>query len=86
MQDLSNYIQQQFEHPLTEVHLFFDQAVLQQFVHANKFMQLENPLILVVYDVLHGFPHKTEVPGHSMRKHVAMKERTCHLVILFSRM
>ena len=48
-------LQQQFEDPLIEVHLFFYRAVLQQFVHANKFMQLENPLIPIVYEVLHDF-------------------------------
>lgn len=48
-------LQEQFEDPLTEVHLLFYQVVLQQFVHMNKFMQLENPLLPIVYDVLHDF-------------------------------
>lgn len=38
-------LQEKFEDPLTEVHLLFFQAVLQQFVHVNKFMQLENPIL-----------------------------------------
>lgn len=37
------------------MHLLFYQAVLQQFVHVNKFMQLENPLLPIVYDILHDF-------------------------------
>ena len=37
-------LQQHFEDPMTEVYLYFYQAVLQQFVNVNKFMQLENPL------------------------------------------
>ena len=51
-------LQKQFEDPMTEVHLLFYQAVLQQFVRVNKFMQLENPLIPIVHDVLHDFLKK----------------------------
>ena len=43
---------------MTEVHLSFYQAVLQQFVNINKFMQLENPLIPILHDVLHNFLRK----------------------------
>ena len=51
-------LQQLFEDPMTEVHLSFYQAVLQQFVNVNKFIQLENPLIPVLHDVLHDFLKK----------------------------
>ena len=51
-------LQKQFEDPMTEVHLFFYQAVLQQFVRVNKFMYLENPLIPIVHDLLHDFLKK----------------------------
>ena len=61
-------LQQQFEDPLTEVHPFFYHAVLQRFVHAKKFMQLENPLIPIVYDVLHGFLTKLCCRFLSVRK------------------
>ena len=43
---------------MTGVHLFFYQAVLQQFVRVNKFMQLENPLIPIVHELLHDFLKK----------------------------
>lgn len=47
-------LQKQFEDPMTEVSLLFYQAVLlQQFVRVNKLMQLENPLIPIVHDILH---------------------------------
>ena len=52
------HLQQQFEDPMTEVHLFFYQSVLQQFVHVNKFMQLENPIIPILHDELHHFLRK----------------------------
>ena len=51
-------LQEHFEDPMTEVHLYFYQAVLQQFVNINKFMQLENPLIPILHDVLHNFLRK----------------------------
>lgn len=34
-----------FENPMTEVYLFFFQAVLPSFTHANMFLQREEPLI-----------------------------------------
>ena len=43
---------------MTDVHLLFYQAVLQQFVRVNKIMQLENPLIPIVHDVLHDYLKK----------------------------
>jgi len=51
-------LQEKFEDPLTEVHLLFFQAVLQQFVQVNKFMQWENPLLPIMFDVLHDFLRK----------------------------
>ena len=55
-------LKQQFEDPATDVHLSLYQAVLQQFVNVNKFMQLENPLISVLHDVLHDFLKKRVLP------------------------
>ena len=45
----------QFEGLFTEVHLLFHLSALQQFVHVNKLMQLESPLIPCLDDLMHDF-------------------------------
>lgn len=51
-------LQKQLEDPMTDMHLLFYQAVLRQFVRVSKIMQLENPLIPIVHDVLHDYLKK----------------------------
>lgn len=61
-------LQKCFEDPMTELHLLFYQAVLQQFVNVNKFMQIENPLVSIIYDVLHDFLKKLSCRFLDVRK------------------
>ena len=39
----------------TEVYLFFYEAVLQTFIHFNKFLQREDPLIPVISEQMDSF-------------------------------
>ena len=40
---------------MTEIYLFFYEAVLQTFVNFNKFLQREDPLIPVISDQIESF-------------------------------
>ena len=40
---------------MTEIYLFFYEAVLQAFVNFNKFLQREDPLIPVISEQIHTF-------------------------------
>ena len=41
--------------PMTEIHLLFYQSALQTFVHFNKFLQREDPLISVMCEQMNSF-------------------------------
>ena len=43
---------------MTEVYLFFYEAVLQAFIHFNKFLQREDPIIPVISDQIDSFLKK----------------------------
>ena len=43
---------------MTEVYLFFYEAVLQTFIHFNKFLQREDPLIPVISEQIDSFLKK----------------------------
>lgn len=51
-------IQSALSNPMTEVYLFFYEAVLQAFIHFNKFLQREDPLIPVISDQINSFLRK----------------------------
>ena len=51
-------IQLALSNPMTEVYLFFYEAILQAFIHFNKFLQREDPLIPVINDQIHSFLKK----------------------------
>ena len=48
----------QFSNPMTEVYLLFYQSALQAFVHFNKFLKREDPLIPILYDQIVAFLRK----------------------------
>ena len=47
-----------FSNPISEVYLFFYEAALQIFMHVNKFLQREDPIIPVVHGQLITFLKK----------------------------
>lgn len=47
-----------FSNPMTEVYLLFYEAVLQTFIHFNKFLQREDPLIPVISEQMDSFLKK----------------------------
>ena len=47
-----------YSDPLSEVYLMFYQAALQMFMHFNKFLQREDPLIPVLNSQINGFLKK----------------------------
>lgn len=53
---------------MTELHLLFYQAALQQIVNINNFMQLENPLVPILHDLLHDFLKKLSCRFLDVRK------------------
>ena len=48
-------LQSAFSKPMTEIYLLFYEAALQTFVHFNKFLQREDPLIPVICEQIHCF-------------------------------
>ena len=49
------HLQSAFTNPMTVVYLFFYEAVLQTFNSFNKFLQREDPLVLVMSDQMNAF-------------------------------
>lgn len=51
-------LQSAFSNPMTEIYLFFYEAVLQTFINFNKFLQREDPLIPGICEQIDSFLKK----------------------------